>query len=75
MNILSGVQKDPGSVCSEMGCAGIAVKDGRLDYKWMYGKPGAYWLKDLLEELGWECDFEGDRWELNTDGVYYIKQI
>lgn len=30
-------------------------------------------LRDLLEELGWDCSFEGERWKLETNGVYFIR--
>ena len=31
-------------------------------------------LRDLLEELGWYCAFEGERWKLETNGVYFIRE-
>lgn len=30
-------------------------------------------LYELIEELGWECDFEGESWKFETTGVYFIK--
>ena len=27
---------------------------------------------DFAEELGWDFDFEGDDWKLETNGVYFI---
>ena len=27
-----------------------------------------------LEELGWSCSFEGDSWQLETVGVYFIRE-
>ena len=32
-----------------------------------------YELMELLEDLGWDCEFEGDSWKLETIGVYFIK--
>ena len=28
---------------------------------------------ELIEQLGWDCDFEGDSWKLETSGVYFIE--
>ena len=30
-------------------------------------------INELIEELGWECDFEGESWKFETNGVYFIK--
>ncbi len=50
----------------------VSVEDGDFSFKSVPGEGGGYALKELLEELGWDCDFEGDSWKLETIGVYFI---
>lgn len=50
---------------------GVCVEDGQLTFYDMVGDSGSG-TQQLLEELGWSCDFEGDSWKLNTVGVYFI---
>lgn len=51
---------------------GVFVEDEEIAFRDIVGDED-YDLKDLLEELGWDCDFEGDMWKLETNGVYFIK--
>ena len=51
---------------------GISVEDGKIVFSNMVGERG-FSTKELLEELGWECSFEGDSWKLETIGVYFIE--
>lgn len=50
---------------------GISAEDGDIAFSDMIGD-GGYSTKELLEELGWDCSFEGDSWKLETLGVYFI---
>ena len=50
---------------------GISAEDGDIAFSDMVGD-GGYSTKELLEELGWDCSFEGDSWKLETLGVYFI---
>ena len=51
---------------------GVILDGGEIAFVDQVDSPGNE-LKDLLEELGWECDFEGEMWKLETSGVYFIK--
>lgn len=51
---------------------GITLKNGDIELKDMYWEKGGY-TKELLEELGWTCEFEGESWKLETNGVYFIQ--
>lgn len=51
---------------------GIILEDGVIAFKDMTNEQD-YGTQDLLEELGWECEFEGDSWKLETIGVYFIE--
>lgn len=50
---------------------GISLSEGEIRFKCMVGDSG-YGTKELLEELGWDCSFEGDSWTFETIGVYFI---
>lgn len=51
---------------------GVSVEAEKIVFSYMIGENG-YQTRELLEELGWECDFEGDSWKLETIGVFYIE--
>lgn len=55
----------------EFSALGITLKDGKIVLEDMWGNSGCG-TRELLEQLGWDCDFEGDSWKLETIGVYYI---
>lgn len=56
----------------EMEMLGITLEDGAIVLVDRVDSDGGM-LRDLLEELGWECSFEGERWKLETNGVYFIR--
>lgn len=58
-------------LAEDMSSLGVKVEDGEISFEDMYGEEG-YGAKELLEELGWDCDFEGDSWKLETVGYYFI---
>ena len=60
------------SFYDDMEAIGISVENGRFCYDDKLETDG-YELRDLLEELGWDCDFEGECWKFETNGVYFIK--
>ena len=51
---------------------GVYVDGDNICFKEMYDEDG-YELKELLEELGWICEFEGTVSRFETSGVYFIK--
>lgn len=51
---------------------GVSYDDGELGFDDLLGDDG-YGLKELLEDFGWRCEFEGESWSLETNGVYFIK--
>lgn len=51
---------------------GVSLDDGGADFEDKSGSDG-YELMDLLETLGWNCDFEGDSSKFETIGVYFIR--
>lgn len=59
-------------VARDMEALGVSFSDGVPTFGNKYGDDG-YELMELLEELGWECDFEGNSWKFETTGVYFIK--
>lgn len=71
-NIVAGKESmDTQNVAEDMKALGVSFEDSAPVFEFMYGKNG-YTLMDLLETLGWECEFEGSSWKLDTVGVYFI---
>lgn len=67
-----GVKEVSGrNVKEDLSLMGVSLKDGEIIFADMEGKDG-YDLKALLKDLGWDCCFEGDSWQFETTGVYYI---
>ena len=56
----------------EMEMLGVTEEDGAIALVDKVDSDGGM-LRDLLEELGWDCSFEGERWKLETNGVYFIR--
>lgn len=56
----------------EMEMLGVTVEYGAITFIDRVDSDGGM-LRDLLEELGWDCAFEGERWKLETNGVYFIR--
>ena len=56
----------------EMEMLGITVEDGEISFVDKVDSDGGM-LRDLLEDLGWNCAFEGEQWKLETNGVYFIR--
>ena len=60
----------------DMAAMGVTVEDGELKFldktDWDNNDYGME-LHELVEELGWECEFEGESWKFETNGVYFIK--
>lgn len=57
---------------ADLTALGVSFEDDDLTFSDKCGDDG-YELMELLEELGWDCSFEGDSWKLETIGVYFIK--
>ena len=55
----------------DMEALGVSFEDGEPQFMDMISSGGSE-TKELLEELGWSCSFEGDSWKLETVGVYFI---
>ena len=51
---------------------GICVEDNEIVFEDKVDSDG-WELRDLLEELGWDCSFEGEQWKFETNGVYFIR--
>ena len=51
---------------------GVTSSDGVISFEDLCGSDG-YSTMELIEELGWSCDFEGESWKFETLGVYFIK--
>ncbi len=55
---------------------GVSVENDEIAFldktDWNHNDNGVE-LYELIEELGWECSFEGDSWKLETNGVYFIE--
>ena len=51
---------------------GILSESASIAFKDMTGEDGNDTL-ELLEELGWELEFEGNSWRREKAGVYYLK--
>ena len=58
--------------CEEMETLGVEVANDAISFIDKVDSDGGM-LRDLLEDLGWDCSFEGERWKLETNGVYFIK--
>ena len=56
----------------DMAALGVSVENDEITVEDMVDADG-WELRELIEELGWECDFEGDSWKLETNGVYFIR--
>ena len=60
----------------DMSLMGISVQDRKIKFSdrtdWSNNGNGIE-LYELIEKLGWECEFEGDSWKFETRGVYFIK--
>lgn len=50
----------------------IHLTDGKVCMNYYDYGDEAGDLMDFAEELGWDFDFEGDDWKLETNGVYFI---
>ena len=57
---------------ADLTALGVSFEDDDLTFSDKSGDDG-YELMELLEELGWDCSFEGDSWKLETIGVYFIR--
>lgn len=55
----------------DMDAMGIIIEDDEISFENKVDDDG-FNLRELLEELGWSCSFEGDSWKLETIGVYFI---
>ena len=55
-----------------MEALGVNVNDDEIEFIDMTDEDGMM-LRDLIEELGWDLDFEGESWKFETNGVYFIK--
>lgn len=51
---------------------GVLSEDATIAFKDMTGGDGNNTV-ELLEELGWELEFEGNSWRTEKAGVYYLK--
>lgn len=56
------------TIYDELDTLGISSDDGEIVFGDANGDP-----RDILEELGWECDFEGETNHFGSYGVYFIK--
>lgn len=56
------------TIYDELDTLGISSDDGEIVFGDPNGDP-----RDILEELGWECDFEGETNHFGSYGVYFIK--
>lgn len=56
----------------DLATMGVSINDDEYTFEDKCGD-GGYELMELLEDLGWDCSFEGDSWKLETIGVYFIK--
>ena len=56
----------------DMEALGICVEDNEIVFEDKVDSDG-WELRDLLEELGWDCSFEGEQWKFETNGVYFIR--
>ena len=70
--VIEMLTEDEGDFVNELECIGVTVKNGEISFEDKCCEDGCD-LRDLLESLGWECDFEGDSWKFETLGVYFIK--
>lgn len=52
----------------------LSAADGQLEYESIPfdDSDSGYVILDLIRDLGWNPDFEGDMWKLETCGVYFI---
>ena len=57
----------------DMATLGVEAEDGQISFRDMSWADGGDAAKELLEALGWDCQFEGQRWKLETLGVYFIE--
>ena len=57
---------------TDMTALGVSFENDEITFDDKCGDDG-YELMDILEELGWDCAFEGDSWKFETLGVYFIK--
>ena len=57
----------------DMAALGVTVQNGVIEFEDKVDSDGGE-LRDLLDELGWYCAFEGERWKLETNGVYFIRE-
>ena len=57
---------------TDMEALGVSFEEDEISFNDKCGDDG-YELMDIIEELGWDCVFEGDSWKLETTGVYFIK--
>lgn len=59
-------------VVDDMEMIGVLSESASIAFKDMTGEDGNNTL-ELLEELGWELEFEGNSWREEKSGVYYLK--
>ena len=57
---------------ADLTALGVSFEEDDISFSDKCGDDG-YELMELLEELGWDCSFEGDSWKLETIGVYFIR--
>lgn len=56
----------------DMEALGVCVEDSEISFEDKVDSDGSD-LREIIENLGWSCSFEGERWKLETNGVYFIR--
>lgn len=56
----------------DMETLGVASENGALVFDTMLGETNLD-IRDLLDELGWKCEMDGESWKFESVGVLYIE--
>lgn len=58
----------------DLSALGVTVEDGEISFFFPDDEWAGRAFCDVMEGLGWDTEFEGDSWKLETIGVYYIER-
>lgn len=58
----------------DLSALGVTFDDGKITFFFPDDEWAGRAFCDVMESLGWDTEFEGDSWKLETIGVYYIER-
>lgn len=70
--VIAALREGDSDIAEIMYCLGIEEENGEITFANVYNRSGMGAL-NILRDLGYSPEFEGNSWTLETIGVYYIE--